>query len=67
VQALGSFAEAADSLARSYGMLRSEVIRLNKELERSNERLKKSLAGWWEISCRCQPGFALFHPGPLSP
>lgn len=42
-QAFRSFAEAADSLERSYGKLRSEVTRLNGELEQSNEGLEESL------------------------
>lgn len=37
------FAEAADSLERSYGMLRAEVARLNGELERSNAGLARSV------------------------
>jgi hypothetical protein len=45
LQAFRSFAEAADSLERSYGMLRSEVARLHGELEQSN-------AGWSEASKR---------------
>jgi signal transduction histidine kinase len=43
LQAFRSFAEAADSLERSYGMLRSEVARLHGELEQSNAGLKRSL------------------------
>jgi two-component system sensor histidine kinase FlrB len=43
LQAFHSFAEAADSLERSYGMLHSEVARLRGELERSNAGLAKSL------------------------
>jgi signal transduction histidine kinase len=43
LQAFRSFAEAADSLERSYGMLRSEVSRLHGELEQSNAGLKLSL------------------------
>jgi two-component system sensor histidine kinase FlrB len=43
LQAFRSFAEAADSLERSYGMLRAEVARLNVELEQSNAGLKRSL------------------------
>ena len=43
LQAFRSFAEAADSLERSYGMLRSEVARLRAELEQSNAGLAKSL------------------------
>jgi two-component system sensor histidine kinase FlrB len=43
LQAFRSFAEAADSLERSYGMLRSEVERLRGELEQSNQGLAKSL------------------------
>jgi two-component system, sensor histidine kinase FlrB len=43
LQAFRCFAEAADSLERSYGMLRSEVARLHGELERSNAGLQRSL------------------------
>jgi signal transduction histidine kinase len=43
LQAFRSFAEAADSLERSYGMLRSEVTRLHLELEQSNAGLARSL------------------------
>jgi len=43
LQAFHSFAEAADSLERSYGMLRSEVVRLHGELAESNQGLAKSL------------------------
>jgi two-component system sensor histidine kinase FlrB len=43
LQAFRSFAEAADSLERSYGMLRSEVARLNGELATSNAGLASSL------------------------
>jgi len=43
LQAFHSFAEAADSLERSYGMLRAEVARLGGELEQSNAGLEKSL------------------------
>jgi two-component system sensor histidine kinase FlrB len=43
LQAFRSFAEAADSLERSYGMLRSEVARLHGELEQSNAGLASSL------------------------
>jgi signal transduction histidine kinase len=43
LQAFRSFAEAADSLERSYGMLRSEVARLNGELAASNAGLASSL------------------------
>jgi nitrogen fixation/metabolism regulation signal transduction histidine kinase len=43
LRAFRSFAEAADSLERSYGMLRSEVERLRGELEQSNAGLAKSL------------------------
>jgi two-component system sensor histidine kinase FlrB len=43
LQAFRSFAEAADSLERSYGKLRSEVARLHGELEQSNAGLAKSL------------------------
>jgi signal transduction histidine kinase len=44
LQAFRSFAEAADSLERSYGKLRSEVARLHGELEQSNAGLANSLA-----------------------
>ena len=44
LQAFRSFAEAAESLERSYGRLRSEVARLNGELEQSNAGLAHSLA-----------------------
>ncbi|MFZ0814001.1 MAG: ATP-binding protein, partial [Candidatus Sulfotelmatobacter sp.] len=44
VQAFHSFAEAADSLERSYGSLRSEVARLHGELAQSNAGLERSLA-----------------------
>jgi len=43
LQAFRSFAEAADSLERSYGLLRSEVVRLRGELEQSNAGLERSL------------------------
>ena len=43
LQAFRSFAEAADSLERSYGKLRSEVARLHGELEQSNAGLANSL------------------------
>ena len=43
LQAFRSFAEVADSLERSYGTLRSEVARLNGELEQSNQGLARSL------------------------
>jgi len=43
LQAFRSFAEAADSLERSYGRLSSEVARLHGELEQSNAGLAKSL------------------------
>jgi signal transduction histidine kinase len=43
LQAFRSFAEAADSLERSYGRLRSEVARLHGELEQSNAGLATSL------------------------
>jgi len=43
LRAFRSFAEAADSLERSYGMLRGEVARLNRELEQSNSGLERSL------------------------
>ena len=43
LEAFHSFAEAADSLEHSYGMLRSEVARLHGELEHSNAGLAKSL------------------------
>jgi signal transduction histidine kinase len=43
LQAFRSFAEAAASLERSYGMLRSEVARLHGELEQSNAGLARSL------------------------
>jgi two-component system sensor histidine kinase FlrB len=43
LQAFRSFAEAADSLERSYGMLRSEVSRLHGELEQSHAGLERSL------------------------
>jgi two-component system sensor histidine kinase FlrB len=43
LQAFRSFAEAAGSLECSYGMLRSEVVRLRGELEQSNAGLERSL------------------------
>ena len=43
LQAFRSFAEAAESLERSYGMLRAEVGRLRGELEQSNAGLQRSL------------------------
>jgi hypothetical protein len=43
LQAFRSFAEAADSLERSYGMLRSEVVRLRGELAQSNAGLERSV------------------------
>ncbi|MGO9434339.1 MAG: sensor histidine kinase [Terracidiphilus sp.] len=43
LQAFRSFADAADSLERSYGMLRREVARLHQELEQSNAGLQRSL------------------------
>jgi signal transduction histidine kinase len=43
LQAFHSFAETADSLERSYGMLRSEVARLHGELAESNVGLARSL------------------------
>jgi two-component system sensor histidine kinase FlrB len=43
LQAFHSFAEAADSLERSYGSLRSEVARLHGELAHSNAGLARSL------------------------
>jgi signal transduction histidine kinase len=43
LQAFRSFAEASDSLERSYGMLRSEVSRLHGELAQSNAGLARSL------------------------
>jgi two-component system, sensor histidine kinase FlrB len=42
-EAFRGFAEAAGSLERSYGILRSEVARLSSELEQSNTGLKQSL------------------------
>jgi two-component system, sensor histidine kinase FlrB len=44
LQAFQTFAEAADSLERSYGQLRCEVVRLRAELEQSNAGLVRSLA-----------------------
>lgn len=43
LQAFRSFADAADSLERSYGMLQDEVARLRGELEQSNAGLEQSL------------------------
>jgi two-component system, sensor histidine kinase FlrB len=43
LQAFRSFADAADSLERSYGLLRSEVVRLRGELGQSNAGLERSL------------------------
>jgi two-component system sensor histidine kinase FlrB len=43
LHAFRSFAEAADSLERSYGLLRAEVERLRRELEETNADLSKSL------------------------
>ncbi|HTU41888.1 MAG TPA: ATP-binding protein [Candidatus Aquilonibacter sp.] len=43
LQAFRSFADAADSLERSYGMLQAEVARLRGELEHSNAGLERSL------------------------
>jgi signal transduction histidine kinase len=43
LQAFRSFADAASSLERSYGTLRSEVARLRAELEQSNAGLARSL------------------------
>ncbi len=43
LQAFSSFAEAAHSLERSYGRLRTEVMRLSKDLEESNSGLVRSL------------------------
>ncbi len=44
LQAFRTFAEAADSLERSYGKLRCEVVRLRAELEQSNAGLVRSLS-----------------------
>ncbi len=44
LQAFHSFAEAADSLERAYGSLRSDVARLHSELAQSNAGLERSLA-----------------------
>jgi two-component system sensor histidine kinase FlrB len=44
LQAFRTFAEAADSLERSYGKLRGEVVRLRAELEQSNAGLVRSLS-----------------------
>jgi two-component system sensor histidine kinase FlrB len=49
LRAFSSFAEAADSLERSYGQLRDEVIRLSKELEESNSGLVLSLKENWRM------------------
>jgi two-component system, sensor histidine kinase FlrB len=43
LHAFRSFAEAADSLERSYGLLRSEVEQLRRDLEDTNADLTKSL------------------------
>ena len=43
LRAFHSFAEAAGSLERSYGMLRSEVERLRRELQASHGDLAESL------------------------
>ncbi len=43
LRAFRSFAEAAGSLERSYGQLRTEVERLRRELETSNSDLARSL------------------------
>lgn len=43
LQAFRSFAGAAASLERSYGLLRSEVARLNSELQESHAGLERSL------------------------
>ena len=43
LRAFHSFAEAAESLERSYGELRCEVARLRGDLEQSNAGLEKSL------------------------
>jgi len=42
-QAFHSFAQAADSLERSYGQLQTEVARLRHELEQTNADLARSL------------------------
>lgn len=44
LQAFRTFAEAADSLERSYGKLRGDVVRLRAELEQSNAGLVRSLS-----------------------
>jgi two-component system, sensor histidine kinase FlrB len=44
LQAFRTFAEAADSLERSYENLRCEVVRLRGELEQSNAGLVRSLS-----------------------
>jgi two-component system sensor histidine kinase FlrB len=43
LRAFRSFAEAAGSLEHSYGLLRTEVERLRRELEKSNSDLAQSL------------------------
>jgi PAS domain S-box-containing protein len=43
LRAFRSFARAADSLERSYGLLRAEVERLRQELEQSHSDLAQSL------------------------
>jgi len=43
LEAFRSFADAAGSLEHSYGLLRSEVVRLHGELEQSNAGLGRSL------------------------
>jgi two-component system sensor histidine kinase FlrB len=43
LEAFRSFADAAGSLEHSYGLLRSEVVRLHEELEQSNAGLRRSL------------------------
>jgi two-component system sensor histidine kinase FlrB len=43
LHAFRSFAAAADSLERSYGTLRSEVVRLHGELAQTNAGLERSL------------------------
>ena len=43
LRAFRSFAQAADSLERSYGLLRAEVERLRRELEQSNSDLARSV------------------------
>jgi signal transduction histidine kinase len=44
LQAFRTFAEAAESLERSYSRLRGEVVRLRAELEQSNAGLLRSLS-----------------------